>query len=104
MVRIKVFVLMNKNVFIRVHVRVHVCMCWNVQPLPLNRKGVQLIASPPFPLVQNGGQTRVTLTVNGYDPALNPFHSKIYKAPGQETWNYHYQSLCKQFACYLQDM
>lgn len=49
-----------------------VCVSWNVQPLPLNRKGVQLIASPPFPLKQDGGQTRRPLTVGQSDPRPEP--------------------------------
>lgn len=86
----------------RVQECLHKCPCvsvsWNVQPLPLNRKGVQLIASPPFPLTQNGGQTRGTLTVSQSDRVLNCFQSEIphnvlfpdisskfavYKAPGR---------------------
>lgn len=50
------------------------CVSWNVQPPPLNRKGVQLIATPPFPLVQNGGQIRGTITQSKSDPVLEPFH------------------------------
>lgn len=41
--------------------RLDKCYCvsvsWNVQPIPLNRKVVQFIASPPFPLVQNSART-----------------------------------------------
>lgn len=85
----------HKSICAHVQECLHKCLCvsvsWNVQPLPLNRKAVQLIASPPFPLVQNGGQTRRTSTVSQSDP--EPFSQgnfseiflkfAVYKAPGR---------------------
>lgn len=66
---------MYKNVLISANV--YVSVSWNVQPIPPNRKVVQFIASPPFPLVQTSARTDEL----SLDTSLVLFTLKSYSFP-----------------------